>query len=694
MSDMQQQILAALRGAEPEEAVQLARRWTRDVPDSAQAWRWLGVALQEQGEDEAALDATGRALALAPEDAELHLQQAGLLLAQHLAVQAEQALDRANALDPNQFEAYLVRAHLALLRGETDQAEQLARTAARVRPQDPQLWLVEGIVALQRGDAPRALALLGQAARALPDDPRVLHALAFAYLRNGHLAFAEQAFRRLLERAPAMAPMRALLARIVLEQGRADEALAEAQALLALDEDNLAVQRLVGGVALQAGQPALAIAHLKRVLARAPDDRASLQLALGAWRRLGTLDDARATLEAALATRGDAHDLWLARLALEPVGGPEAHAVVQRWTEAMPGHVPALEALLRVHDMAGEGDRAEAVARHIVDIQPGHVGAEQRIVEALLVRDPPAAIAHVRAVIDDAPEDVRARVAEELQPWLGQVQDRAGQPADALATWQAHQHRIAGARLPLPPLGTPPAQLPPLAAVDPAIVARPLLVWGAPGAHVERLVAALAVASARLRGDRIGARPPADPLQRYDTLARLAAGELTPQSLVAAWRAALPGRGIDDGNVIDWLLWWDNALLPALRQYLPEGRLVLAVRDPRDMLLDWLASGAPVPLALADPLQAAAWLAAVLGQVATLHAQDLYPHQLLRMDETEADPQALAARLQQAFGVAFPALPVEPGRLPAGHWRRYAGLLAEPFALLTPVARRLGYPET
>jgi hypothetical protein len=28
---------------------------------------------------------------------------------------------------------------------------------------------------------------------------------------------------------------------------------------------------------------------------------------------------------------------------------------------------------------------------------------------------------------------------------------------------------------------------------------------------------------------------------------------------------------------------------------------------------------------------------------------------------------------------------------PAGHWRVYAKALAEPFALLTPVARRLGY---
>ena len=30
----------------------------------------------------------------------------------------------------------------------------------------------------------------------------------------------------------------------------------------------------------------------------------------------------------------------------------------------------------------------------------------------------------------------------------------------------------------------------------------------------------------------------------------------------------------------------------------------------------------------------------------------------------------------------------------ARHWRNYAQALAEPFALLTPIAVRLGYPET
>ncbi len=35
-----------------------------------------------------------------------------------------------------------------------------------------------------------------------------------------------------------------------------------------------------------------------------------------------------------------------------------------------------------------------------------------------------------------------------------------------------------------------------------------------------------------------------------------------------------------------------------------------------------------------------------------------------------------------------------PNQFPAGHWRHYREAFEEAFAMLTPVAVRLGYPET
>ena len=221
-----------------------------------------------------------------------------------------------------------------------------------------------------------------------------------------------------------------------------------------------------------------------------------------------------------------------------------------------------------------------------------------------------------------------------------------------------------------------------------------MFVWGAPGSGVERVVAVMDAGSRVLRADRFGPTPPNDGFQNFFTLQRLATDVLSPEQLVQQWREQLPARGIQDGNVIDWLLWWDNALLWALRPQLPEGRLLVAVRDPRDMLLEWLALGAPTPLAVNSSGEAAQWLAHALEQVADLHEQDLYAHLILRTDEVVNDPAAMAAMLEQVFGVRFPQVrSMGPSTISAGHWRKYAKVLSSEFAKLTPVAVRLGYPE-
>ena len=367
----------------------------------------------------------------------------------------------------------------------------------------------------------------------------------------------------------------------------------------------------------------------------------------------------------------------------------ERAALLSRGEIVLPEHLPALETLMQLHDLQGRPDEAETLARQIVAIEPGRISGEQRIVQALLQRDPPAAIACVQGLIEGLPEHQRTV----LRPWLGRVQDQAGEYAAALATWMEFQREQAQHRLPLPPHAVPqPTRWPAQAAVDAAVTARPLLLWGAPGSHVERVATLMGANSPVMRNDRLGAQPPDDALQNYNTVSALAAGTLAPAQVVAGWKAALPARGITDGNVIDWLLWWDNSLLLALRPHLPEGRLVIPLRDPRDMLLDWIATGAAMPLALRSTAEAARWLLESLEQLAVLHEQDLYPHKLLRLDGHEADPQAMAALLTEAFGVPFPVLPsLGAPRFASGHWRAYAGLLADELALLAPVAVRLGY---
>jgi hypothetical protein len=314
-----------------------------------------------------------------------------------------------------------------------------------------------------------------------------------------------------------------------------------------------------------------------------------------------------------------------------------------------------------------------------------------RLLEGMLDSDPSAAVARVNDLMSRAPSPDSLPL---LRGWLGIAQDRAGQSVAAVATWsQLHVESIAK-YLPLWQPSAPRVEWPALAvaAADSSAVG---LLWGAPGSAVERVAVVLANGLPAFRADRFSPTPPQDSLQTFRAIADLGSGALMSDVLIAQWRSGLSARGVDDGQIVDWLPYWDNALLLALRPQLPGALLLVALRDPRDILLDWLAFGSTLPpLAMASPLIAARWLAQVLEQVATLHEQDLFPHQLLRLDAILDQPQALADAVGAAIQTPLPAPDANrlgPPHFPAGHWRDYAQALAEPFALLTPVAQRLGY---
>ncbi|GAB6195627.1 tetratricopeptide repeat protein [Lysobacter xanthus] len=683
-------VLDALRRGAADEARASAQALVESQPDDLRALRLLAAAQRLSGDADAALATLDRALERAPEDADLHLERAGLLLQARDLDRAQAALARSVGLDPNQFPAYIVQAQLALGRGELDEAERLVRTAARIAPEHPQVSAVEGMLALRRGRPDHALELLSQASNLAPDEPMLRHSLGFAYLAKGHLAFAEQAFRGVLQTAPGHLPMRALVADIVRRQGRPAEAADELAPLLDGPDASPALHRLVGELELEAGRAEAAMPRLKHALAWLPGDRRTLSALMLAWQERDDRDDARSTLDAALATHPQAVDLWLARLGIEPFAGPEALAVIDRWLVAMPDHVPALVARMTALDASGDADGAERMAERVVALDPGNTQAEMRLIDGLMKREPETAVERVRTLASSAEDP---QVARSLRHLLGFALDRADRPAEAVEAWLALHRETQAERLAPPPASGFAGPWPEAAAL-PENAGGVLLMWGAPGAMVERLVRTFELGGAPMLLDRFGPEPPNDPLQRFETPQALVAGGLDPAYLVAQWRAALPGRGSDGRNAFDWLPHWDNALLLAVRPHMPDAVVMIALRDPRDMLLDWLAFGGPVPLRFDSPVAAATWLAASLEQVADLEAQDLAPHRIVRLDGIQDDPAGVAQALADALGVDVPVPPMAsfgPGRLASGHWQRFAGPLDEAFALLGPVAARLGY---
>ncbi|WP_133479475.1 tetratricopeptide repeat protein [Cognatilysobacter segetis] len=683
-------VLDALRRGAADEALPAAQSLVEQQPDDIRALRLLAAAQRLSGDTDTALATLDSALERAPEDADLHLERAGLLLQARDLDRAQAALAHSVGLDPNQFPAYIIQAQLALGRGELDEAERLVRTAARIAPEHPQVSAVEGMLALRRGRPDHALSLLSQASDLAPDEPMLRHALAFAYLAKGHLAFAEQAFRGVLQTTPDSTPLRALVADIVRQQGRPAEAADELAPLLENDAASPALHRLVGELELEAGRVDAAIPRLKHALAWLPGDRRTLSALLTAWNAREDREDARSTLDAALATHPQSADLWLARLGVEPFAGDEARAVIDRWLAAMPDHVPALLARMTLLDAAGDEAGAERTAERVVELQPGQTQAEMRRIDALMQRDPEAAAARVSTLLEQVRDP---SIANGLRQLLGFAYDRAGRQDEAVSTWLAlHAETATHRQAPVPATGYagPWPEAAPRAPDAPVVV----LMWGAPGSLIERLTRTFEVAGGPILADRFSSRAPDDLFQRQESAAALAAGTLDGAFGIAQWRAQLQAREARPQFVFDWLPFWDNAYLLALRPHLPEAGLLIAVRDPRDMLLDWLVFGAPAPLRLDSPVEAARWLAGQLEQVADIESQELVPFRSIRMDAIADDPQAIAQALADAFDLRVPVAPPQAygqSRLPAGHWQRFAGVLDEAFEVLAPVAARLGY---
>ena len=689
---MYEKIIDALRRKATSEALAAARELVAAQPGDAQAHRWLATALKENGEVEAALVSIDHAISLSPEDAGLHLARAGLLLGSRQIEAAQSALAQATGLDPNQLLSYVIQAQLALGRGDLGEAERLHRLAARVAPEHPPLAAIEGMLELQRGNEDAALRIVTRGLQQAPADEQLRYALGFVHMQKGHLAFAEQAFRNLLESNPA-ASLRSLIADLVNRQGRPDEAVELVAPLLADPATATpGLQRFAGQMYLASGRPEQAMPLLYAALAALPNDRATLEMLVGAWHQRGELETGRNALDAALATTTDAPNLWSARLALEASGSPLELPLANRWAASMPGSLQALEAQMKAHAALGQAENAEAIATQIVALSPGHTAAEAYLFNSVLARDPAAAVARAQSLLAQARSEPSRQL---LLGWLGLAQDKAGQHAEAVASWSERVASLAPNQLPPHRLTSPYQEWPQIGAIPPETTTRPLFLWGAPGSGVERVAFVLGAAGAPLLADRFRADWPGDFFQRYDSIGALESGAVDAAAMVAGWRANLSARGVADGNVVDWLVWWDNSFLKAFRPHLADGALLVVLRDPRDMLLQWLAFGAPSQMALPSPNEGAQWLSEMLGRVVVLNENRLYPHFLLRLDGLENDAAGLADAVGKALSA--PALPAPASfgtaYLASGRWRDYAEVLAEPFARLAPVAVRLGYPQ-
>ncbi len=697
---MLQDVIQALRAKTPD-AVVLARAEVAAAPDSADAHHLLGMALREQGDAGGARASFERAIELAPDESNYHLSRALLGWAEQDMAAVDRASAHALALDPNLLGAYVLRIQLALAGNDLAEAQRQFALAERVDPEHPQVVAISGQIALAQGDVQAAIDRLRRAAQARPGDAAIQTLLGMAYLRQGHPAFAEQVLRNARDLDPLAIESRRQLVQALLAQGRAEDAAIELAQWQAVHPHDPGVAMVAAELKVHGGDMRGALDTYRHVLARAPGHP---EVLAGIERALNAIGDralARVVWDEVVAAMPEFEPAWGARMTVCD-DADDRGDVLARWRQAVPGSAVAALNQARHDQLLGRVAEAEASYDAVLAKVPTQADALFGKAMCEWRRDPDAAYARLTALVHLLPR----LGGKPMMQVRGQLLDSLERCEDAATDWL---QAAAGMGFSPPPVALPEAALRALPAPpapttpDDSVV----LLWGPPGSGVERLAGAMLHAPGRplLLIQRLLA--PRDIALTEAFLARAldpAALPALAAELAAEYAQAVDGalRGGNAG-IIDWQARWDARPVPTLRHALPRIRLLAPMRDPRDLLLNWAAFGAPAGPNFDDPLRCAQWLAGQLEHL--LFSRDVLglPVQVVDMDRALTDAATTMAEV-----AAFAALPTAPDPLalgyrrfgadgapawlPGGRWRAYRALWPEAFAVLDPLAERLGYP--
>jgi len=278
----------ALRNLRPEDALAAAGRAAALNPGYAPVHLLAAELLESAGSAEPAMDRYRRALETAPDSALAELGIGRLLLRRDELEAARERLERAAALAPR---AGPVRAELARLYALQDDAEAARRAARAARElpdlvpaDDPLLTEVWDEAVSARGTQQRALraevagdfeaaeALYGHLLGLQPGDPDVLYNFGNLYVRTRRFGEAAERFQEALEARPDHAAARVNLGSALLMLGRRSEAMDHLLRALEHDPADPDANRTLGGLFAYRGDNEAAIRHYRAVLEHDPQD--------------------------------------------------------------------------------------------------------------------------------------------------------------------------------------------------------------------------------------------------------------------------------------------------------------------------------------------------------------------------------------------------------------------------------------
>ena len=407
-------------------------------------------------------------------------------LARELAGEAAEALGDGPAALTNYLIAIVVQptmthararlARLYVLTRNPAKAMELTEVGLKFAPDDPQLLVIRGAARAQLGDRPGALQDAEQAAAAAPDDDFVVALLCSLYRQGGEIDKAILAAQSGVERLPANAGLRVILADLLASAKRYDDAEAQLKQIIAIEPTVVADRSNLAEFYLRRGKPQAAEAALRDTVAAIPESvqakldlvhflssQADLERALAQarqyvaaepdndelhlavadyYQQLGRASDAEQLYRGVAAhARDDATDLAahvrLATLRFAAGDSVQASQLVDQALEDYPTDAEALELRARLSLWRGDVAGAMADLRLILRDQPANVRVMRLLATAHELHNEQSLAEDVlRTALQLEPGDVATRTALLQHLAANGKQDEALQLAQQLVADQ------------------------------------------------------------------------------------------------------------------------------------------------------------------------------------------------------------------------------------------------------------------
>ena len=361
------------------------------------------------------------------------------------------------------YQAYTGLARLLAAQGRYEEADAVAQQIAVARPDIGAVSILQGDLLRTAGRQQEALTAYRQAVQLAPEDPLSNSRVGDLALATGQLADARAAFELALAASPTDRNSQIGMARVLTQQGGGDEASSRREAdlqrarslldaVLAVNENDIAARLALGDTLLAQGQPAEAVTAYQAVLAQQPDNAAAVDSLAEALLAGGNADEALGSYRTAIDTAETAEERqrWRLTLAstLRSLGRlDEAEAVYQEALAEAPGDITlslALgnlyltqarpeEALVLFEGLGGAAfdDPRIGLALGTAALRAGDIQRADEVAQEMLTRSPSAYQPYLlagrvaQATGDEAATLTALRQATALAPTNGALHSQA-----------------------------------------------------------------------------------------------------------------------------------------------------------------------------------------------------------------------------------------------------------------------------